>query len=323
MAGGDEIAHGIGQIELALGVGGLQPVERRPEQVAPGRRRSRSSPRRSRAAPAMRPRASTIDFEVAAGVADDPAVAPDVVGTNDSTVAPAACERWVASSAWSSSVVSSGVSPERMSTSSAPASCLLGAPHGIPGPERAAPAPRPSARRSRSAVSGETTTTSGVRLERPGSLDDPVDHAAAQDRMQVLGRGRAHACPPASGHDDGCELGAGFGHGRHVGWGARIRTWDHGTKARCLTTWPRPSESGRRVYPEARSSRSHLEPPAAAIGARCQRRSSSSSASATAARTTIPTSARIPATTSPTGTSTTMSWDTAAIQVPARIPGEP
>ena len=71
----------------------------------------------------------------------------------------------------------------------------------------------------------------------------------------MLGRGRAHACPPASGHDDGCELGAGFGHGRHVGWGARIRTWDHGTKARCLTTWPRPSESGRRVYPAARSRR--------------------------------------------------------------------
>ena len=24
------------------------------------------------------------------------------------------------------------------------------------------------------------------------------------------------------------------------GWGARIRTWDHETKTRCLTTWPRP-----------------------------------------------------------------------------------
>ena len=28
------------------------------------------------------------------------------------------------------------------------------------------------------------------------------------------------------------------------GWGARIRTWDHGTKTRCLTTWPRPIEAG-------------------------------------------------------------------------------
>src|SRR5262245_35409931 len=24
------------------------------------------------------------------------------------------------------------------------------------------------------------------------------------------------------------------------GWGARIRTWDHGTKTRCLTAWLRP-----------------------------------------------------------------------------------
>ena len=127
--------------------------------------------------------------------------------------------------------------------------CLLGAPHRIPGPERLL------LHRGRQPVElvggiGRDDDDERVRLERPGSLDDPVDHAAAQDRMQMLGRGRAHACPPASGHDDGCELGAGFGHGRHVGWGARIRTWDHGTKARCLTTWPRPSESGRRVYPD-------------------------------------------------------------------------
>src|SRR5882762_5734436 len=27
-------------------------------------------------------------------------------------------------------------------------------------------------------------------------------------------------------------------------WGARIRTWDHGTKTRCLTTWPRPRATG-------------------------------------------------------------------------------
>ena len=27
----------------------------------------------------------------------------------------------------------------------------------------------------------------------------------------------------------------------NVGWGARIRTWDGGTKNRCLTTWRRPN----------------------------------------------------------------------------------
>ena len=30
------------------------------------------------------------------------------------------------------------------------------------------------------------------------------------------------------------------------GWGARIRTWDRGTKTRCLTTWLRPIRLGRR-----------------------------------------------------------------------------
>ena len=41
-------------------------------------------------------------------------------------------------------------------------------------------------------------------------------------------------------------------------WGARIRTWDHGTKTRCLTAWPRPrampnSSGGRRRDRRARA----------------------------------------------------------------------
>src|SRR5436305_3708488 len=36
-------------------------------------------------------------------------------------------------------------------------------------------------------------------------------------------------------HDDGCKVAWG------QGWGARIRTWDRGTKTRCLTTWLRPT----------------------------------------------------------------------------------
>ena len=35
------------------------------------------------------------------------------------------------------------------------------------------------------------------------------------------------------------------------GWGARIRTWDHGTKTRCLTTWPRP-RAGAVILPLGR-----------------------------------------------------------------------
>ncbi len=37
----------------------------------------------------------------------------------------------------------------------------------------------------------------------------------------------------------------------YCGWGARIRTWDHGTKARCLTAWPRPNPLGWLFAPRA------------------------------------------------------------------------
>ena len=79
MPGADEVAHGVGQVELALRVDGLQPVERGPEQLGPedvdrgvrladrellGRRVGRLDDR----------------LEVAVGAADDPAVAADVGG---------------------------------------------------------------------------------------------------------------------------------------------------------------------------------------------------------------------------------------------------
>src|SRR2546426_462447 len=54
--------------------------------------------------------------------------------------------------------------------------------------------------------------------------------------MQVFWRRRAHPSTKAGGQDDGCESGPHTG----LGWGARIRTWDRGTKTRCLTTWLRP-----------------------------------------------------------------------------------
>ena len=57
----------------------------------------------------------------------------------------------------------------------------------------------------------------------------------------MLRHARAHARAEACGHHDCCELR--LVHSAIDGWGARIRTWDHGTKTRCLTTWPRPSES--------------------------------------------------------------------------------
>src|SRR6266516_1377869 len=68
--------------------------------------------------------------------------------------------------------------------------------------------------------------------------EDPVDHSASEERMQVLRDVGAHPRPETCGHHDCSEIGR--RHRRHGGWGARIRTWDHGTKTRCLTTWPRP-----------------------------------------------------------------------------------
>src|SRR5204862_91174 len=41
------------------------------------------------------------------------------------------------------------------------------------------------------------------------------------------------------GHHDSCWLRV--AQRRVNGWGARIRTWDRGTKTRCLTTWLRPT----------------------------------------------------------------------------------
>ena len=80
-----------------------------------------------------------------------------------------------------------------------------------------------------------------ARLEGTGCLQHPVDHAPAEDQMEVLGRVRTHPGSEATGKNDGCEVA--FGHCvQGTCWGARIRTWDRGTKTRCLTTWLRPKK---------------------------------------------------------------------------------
>jgi hypothetical protein len=68
--------------------------------------------------------------------------------------------------------------------------------------------------------------------------DHPVDEPPSEQRMQVLGNGRVHPRSEAGGHHDCCWL---RGRQGMNGWGARIRTWDRGTKTRCLTTWLRPT----------------------------------------------------------------------------------
>src|SRR5262245_46278722 len=43
------------------------------------------------------------------------------------------------------------------------------------------------------------------------------------------------------------------------GWGARIRTWDGGTKTRCLTAWLRPSRARKECGQVAGGRRKHRQ----------------------------------------------------------------
>ena len=174
-------------------------------------------------------------------------------GTNERTVAAApsrAVRRRRARA--SSSGVRSGVSPERTSTSSASAD----APRA---PQRtASPVPSGSlldgdldARRTRRRSSGEATTTSGSAPSGARGREHPVDHPPAEERVQVLRRSpSACACRALPAITTAASVVS--RHGVDDGWGARIRTWDHGTKTRCLTTWPRPS-AGTGSLPSGRS----------------------------------------------------------------------
>ncbi len=97
-----------------------------------------------------------------------------------------------------------------------------------------------------------------IRVDGTRRLEHPVDHSPAQDPVEVLRRVGLHPRAETAGeHDSCCVLVHGVGRIRGVVfaalraarhfrlrrkcWGARIRTWDHGTKTRCLTTWLRPN----------------------------------------------------------------------------------
>ena len=64
--------------------------------------------------------------------------------------------------------------------------------------------------------------------------DDGYPHAEDQDGCEESGVGRLLRLP----HLDQARARVGV---RRGGWGARIRTWDRGTKTRCLTAWLHPT----------------------------------------------------------------------------------
>src|SRR4029079_6654053 len=84
------------------------------------------------------------------------------------------------------------------------------------------------------------------RPRLPCRIQHPVDDAAAEEWMQVLRYRGFHPRAEACGHHHRCQLGVVRAQGR-VGWGARIRTWDRGTKTRCLTTWLRPIDGPKSI----------------------------------------------------------------------------
>ena len=101
----------------------------------------------------------------------------------------------------------SGVSPESTSTSP-----VVRCERGAGGAHRVAGAERLLLHDDGDVVPRELVAPGGRRDDderlgagRAAGLDHPVDHAAAEDRVEVLRHRGAHAGAEASGHHDGCD----------------------------------------------------------------------------------------------------------------------
>ena len=238
LAARDELANRVGQVELGLSVLGVEPVERGPELVCPKDvDRGVDLPQRELVLSCVRGLDDRLERPV--GVTDDTAVGAGLFGLEGEHRG-------------SRALGAMGLEE--------PAEQLAGDRGGIAGDhEHVTFEPREDLLRRRGRVTrstrlglhSELDAIEGVLrpgrgddherlgLELAGGLDNPVDEPAPEKRVQVLGSIRAHARAEPGGQYDGCEI-------RRVhrdGWGARIRTWDRGTKTRCLTTWLRPTKT--------------------------------------------------------------------------------
>ena len=147
------------------------------------------------------------------------------------------------------------MSPESTSTSSATPPSAAARSGRRRRCRAAPPGRRPASPSNATAVSGEATTTSGsapsARPPRPPSRPCGGRAAgggawASRNASACLGR-RPSRLLRATSRSRVAD-----------GWGARIRTWDHGTKTRCLTAWPRPIEG--RILPRRGGGRSASAP---------------------------------------------------------------
>ena len=179
--------------------------------------------------------------------------------------------RCVSTSSRRTSVVRSGVSPERTRTSSAAPSSAARA------QRTASPVPSGSSwtatgsPSNAAAVAGATTTTSGSTPS--ARADSRTQSTIRRPRIgcRCFGTSERMRVPRPAAMTTAAERALTVR--RHGGWGARIRTWDHGTKTRCLTTWPRPTDAGRSSCHQRRHG-----PPRRGASATCALRRATASA---------------------------------------------
>ena len=202
-ARGHDTAHGIGEVELALRVGRRELVERRPERL-----RAEHVDGRVRLADRelLRARVRGLDDgdEVALLVADDAAVAADLVGHER--------EDGGRRAGGSMGVDERGEELRRQER------CVAREDeHLVRVPDRLARRANGVARPERTLLHRDrqpVERVGGVRrgddderlgAERLGGRDDPVDHPPPEDRVEMLRDRGAHTRPEPSGHHDCSE----------------------------------------------------------------------------------------------------------------------
>ena len=204
LAARDEIAHGVGEVELALDVVRLEPVERRPEQVA---------------AEDVDRGVALLDLQLlgrgvaglddpldrAVGPADDAAVRTGVVGHEGEdgrrgALTPVLLDERLEQ-----------LGREERRVAGEDEDVLDAVPHGvarradgIAGAERLL-LDRDAGVAELVAALGRGDHDQRIRPERARGLEHPVDHPPPEDRVQVLRGRRAHARAEPSGHHHGCD----------------------------------------------------------------------------------------------------------------------
>ena len=199
LTGVDEPADGIGEVELALGVGRRQALERRPEGVRPehvdGRVRLAHLELLGRRVARLHDRG-----EVAVGVPEHAAVAQHVVGDErEHRGGGAGCAVRIQKPAEQLGREQRRVAREDEHLVGVPDGLARRA-DGVAGPERLLLHGDLEAG-ERVRRRGRRDDHERVGAERPRRLDDPVDHPAPENRVEVLHEGRLHARAEPSGHD--------------------------------------------------------------------------------------------------------------------------